>query len=117
MHKSQLELLLNQIYDCSIAINNAINTEDEAELSDLVARKAKKIKLLEKNKKFLEDSQMTLFDVMLRKIQEQELENINLLKAKRNIFYKKYIQSVKKSKILNKYSPIIESGVIVDTVE
>ena len=24
MHKSQLELLLNQIYDCSIAINNVL---------------------------------------------------------------------------------------------
>ena len=55
---------------------------------------------------------------MIRKIQEQELNNNELLKDRKNSLYKKYRQTVKNSKILNKYEPILDnSGFIVDTTE
>ena len=47
MNKLQLELLLNQLYDCSLAIYDAIQNEDLNELNNLIEAKAEKMKLVE----------------------------------------------------------------------
>lgn len=117
MNKLQLELLLNQLYDCSLAIYDAIQNEDLNELNNLIEAKAEKMKLVDKNKKFLTCS-FSLFDVMVEQIKKQEVINLQLLEEKKNIFYKKYRQTIKTSKILNKYTPAIApKGAIVDTAE
>ena len=117
MHKLQLELLLNQLYDCSLAIHKAIQNEDLNELNSLIDAKTEKMKLLDSNKKFLGDS-FSLFDVMVEQIKKQENANLRLLEEKKNVFYKKYRQAIKTSKILNKYSlAITPKGGIVDMIE
>lgn len=117
MHKTQLELLLNQLYNCSIAIYKAISIDDSEELDNLIVSKSKIIKLIDTNKKFLSGS-FSFFDVMVEQIKKQENLNLQLLQEKKNAYYKKYRQSIKSSKILNKYSPAITpKGSIVDELE
>lgn len=115
MHKSQLELLLNTLYNCSIAIHNAIVNNDEEELNILIKKKKELLKAISTNKKFLESSDFLIYDYMLEEIRAQEKINIKLLKESRSKVYKQYQRNTRTSKILNKYSPNEpKNGSIVD---
>jgi len=117
MNKMQLELLLNQLYSCSLAIYDAIDKDDLNEINNLIKQKNQIMKLIHTNKKFLRDK-FTLFDVMVEKIKEQEHKNLQFLKTRRNVFYTKYKNTIKTAKILNKYAPAEpRSGSIVDESE
>ncbi len=117
MNKAQLELLLNQLYSCSLAIYDAIEKDDLNEINALIKQKSKLMKVLDTNKKFMSES-FSLFDVMVEKIKEQENKNLQCLKEKRNVFYTKYKNTLKTAKILNKYAPYrAPQGSIIDTTE
>lgn len=114
MNKMQLELLLNQLYSCSLAIHEAIDKDDLNEINNLITQKNKIMKILQTNKTILTEK-YTLFDVMVEKIKEQENKNLQFLKIKRNVFYTKYKNTIKTAKILNKYSQSEpRSGSLVD---
>ncbi len=117
MNTGQLELLLNQLYSCSLAIYAAIEADDLNEINNLILQKSKIMKVINTNKKFLQQ-EFSLFDVMVEKIKEQENKNLQYLKDKKNVFYAKYKNTIKTAKILNKYAPSEpRNGSIVDTRE
>ncbi len=118
MNKSTLEILLNQFYNCSNAIKEAIEKDDSEELDALIKKKKEIIKTIELNKKFIESAEFSLFDCMIAKIKEQELENLKLLKVQRGNVYRNYLRNVRTSKVLNKYSQMEpRKGNIVDMKE
>ena len=52
MQSSQIDLLLNQLLECSFNIYNAIKNNDTLELDALINIKNEKLQLIESNKKF-----------------------------------------------------------------
>lgn len=117
MNKDQLELLLNQLYNCSLAIYAAIEKDDLNEIDNLIQQKNKTMKLLDTNKKFFNEC-FSLYDIMIEKIKKQENKNLQFLNVKKNEFYTKYKNAIKTAKILNKYEPSEpRSGSIVDASE
>ncbi len=117
-NNSQMDLLLNQLYSCSISIYNAIVKDDEQEANNLMSQKYKLLNLIKENKKFISGDFAEIFRGLIRKLDEQENKNIQLLKAKKNVLYKQYNDSLKKSALHNKYGFSSQTnGNIVDIID
>ena len=116
MNSNQVELLLNQLLDCSFSIHKSVLNNDTEELDRLIKIKDEKIKLIEENKKFCVD--LNKFKEITIKIEQQEKENLILLETKKNEISKRYKQVLANSKILNKYEiNNNQSGAIIDIRE
>jgi len=116
MISNQVELLLNQLLDCSFSIHKSILNNDTEELERLIKIKDEKIKLIEENKKFCAD--FNKFKEITIKINQQEKENLILLNTQKNELNKIYKQTLASSKILNKYEiNNNQNGAIVDIHE
>lgn len=116
MNPQQLELLLNQLFDCSLAINKAIKNNLSSELDNLLEIKDEKLKLIENNKKFIND--FSQFNELIEKIKQQENENISLLSKQKNETYKNLQKTLSSAKIMKKYEQIENvNGAIVDVKE
>lgn len=115
---AQIELLLNQLYNCAVAFYDATVRDDEQEADLLINKKIELLNLIEENKKFAGESLSELFRVMLRKLNEQENKNIQLLKAKKSVLYNQYRESTKQNQLSVKYMVNTEKkGSIVDISE
>ena len=114
MHKSQIEIYLCKLYDSLMSVKSFIMDYEFDKIDDCVADIKETMKIIESDKAFLSDENITLLDVMLGKIQELALENLKKLKEKKSPLYRKFRRIIVNSKILNKYSSIIESGTILD---
>ena len=104
MNNAQFELLLDNLYKCSIAISNAIELDDNEEILSLIQKKREILQLLNKNLKFIEHKDSSLYKFLVQKIKEQENLNIKVLKAKHNELYKEYANTNRKSKLYVKYA-------------
>ena len=116
MNSNQVELLLNQLLDCSFSIHKSIINNDTEELDRLIKIKDEKIQLIEENKKFCID--LDKFKELTRKIEQQENENLILLETQKKELNKIYKQTLASSKILNKYEiNNNQNGAIIDIRE
>ena len=104
MNNAQFELLLDNLYKCSIAISNAIEVDDSDEMLSLIQKKREILQLLNKNLKYIEHRETSLYKLLVNKIKEQENLNIKALKAKHNELYKEYANTNRKSKLYAKYA-------------
>ena len=102
MNLSQMELLLNQLYECSIAIHSAIEKGDAQEIDNLIEIKNEKLNLIELNKKFVENTPEFLDKI--KQIQEQEKVNLAYLNEKKDEIYKQYKSVQVSSKVIQKYA-------------
>lgn len=114
MHKSQIEIYLCKLYDDLSTVKSCIENYDFDRIDGYISKIKETMKIIESDKAFLSDDTVTLLDVMLGKIQELALENLQKLKQKKSPLYRKFKRAVANSKILNKYASIIESGTILD---
>ena len=116
MNSKQFELLLQQLLDCSCAINGAIKNDMYEELDNLLSVKDEKIKLTEENKKFVGD--ISKFGELIEKIKKQEAENLKLLATKKDFVYEKTQKNFANTKVLKKYEQLTNiNGSIVDIRE
>ena len=114
MHKSQIEIYLCKLYDYLTAVKVSVENYDFDKIDEYIANIKETMKIIESDKAFLSDENITLLDVMLGKIQELALENLKKLKGKKSPLYRKFRRVIVNSKILNKYASIIEAGTILD---
>lgn len=116
MNSKQFELLLNQLFDCSLAINNAIKNDLIDEIDKLLKIKDDKIELIQSNKKFINNVQQ--FNNLIEQIKKQDDANIELLSRKKEETFKESRKNQINTKILKKYEQLrITNGSIVDIKE
>ena len=116
MDTKQMDLLLKQLFDCSLAIYKAIENNDSIELDKLIDIKESELQLIENNKKFFKD--LDKFNNEIEKIKKQETINLELLNSKKNDIYKQYQNKIQNSKIMKKYEQSnVQNGSIVDIKE
>ena len=116
MELKQFELLLNQLFDCSLAINDAIKNGQTTEIDKLIEAKEEKLQLIDDNIKFIND--LSQFKTLIEKIRLQENENISLLSAQKDEIGKKTKQNLANTRIVKKYEQLRNiNGSIVDVRE
>ena len=116
MELKQFELLLNQLFDCSLAINDAIKNGQTPEIDKLIEAKDEKLQLIDDNIKFIND--LSQFKTLIEKIRLQENENISLLSAQKDEIGKKTKQNLANTRIVKKYEQLRNiNGSIVDVRE
>ncbi len=116
MNLTQIEILLNQLFDCSLAVRSAIEKNDSEEIDRLIEIKNDKLKLFQDNRKFIVE--LTQFKDMIEKIQEQDSENIKLLTSKKENILKQYKVNMANITVLKRYEQDNNlNGSIVDVSE
>lgn len=116
MHSTQMEILLKQLLDCSLAIYQAIQNDDNQELDNLIDIKSEKLKLIEETKKSVKS--LETYDNIIQKIKEQEQINIKLLNEKKDLIFDEYKSTKANTKVLKKYEQLDNlNGSIVDIRE
>ena len=116
MNSNQYEMLLNQLFDCSSAIQKAIETDDFVELDNLIKIKNEKIELIDLNKKFFQKTPQVIEKI--NKIKAQDACNLELIINKKQAIQKKVQNNMANLKILKVYEQVQENnGSIVDINE
>lgn len=115
---TQLELILNQLYNCSAQISQCIETENLEELSSALGVKDKILEKIEQMKKTSPNWDLSAFSEVITKIEKNELSNIEKIKQSKQKIREELTAHSKTSKLINTYEPQNQtSGNILDMSE